>query len=235
MITHRLDASCPSGFIRACTMRGVPLIQVYGATETCPIATYMRADDAMRKAGSAGRARAALRSARRRRRRRATWRRCQHGEILVRGPNVMSGYWNAPQATRRGFRGGWFHSGDIGHFDDEGYLYVVGRAQGHDHLRRREHLSRPRSRTCCSSAPRSPRPAWSAGPMRAGAKRWSPSSCPSPAHADARPRCSALFDGRARALTSTRRTCVFVDALPRSALGKVRKDDVRRLVGRTRR
>ena len=49
------------------------------------------------------------------------------GEILVRGPNVMQGYWNAPAATATALRGGWYHSGDIGHFDDEGYLHVVAR------------------------------------------------------------------------------------------------------------
>ncbi|MCI0486007.1 MAG: long-chain-fatty-acid--CoA ligase [Blastocatellia bacterium] len=49
------------------------------------------------------------------------------GEILVRGPQIMQGYWNAPEETARTLRGGWLHTGDIGWIDDEGYIYVVDR------------------------------------------------------------------------------------------------------------
>ncbi len=101
-------------------------MQVYGSTETCPIAAYVRAENAERKAGAAGLP--ALH--------------CevrlvddedkdvapgQDGEIIVRGPNVSRGYWKAPAVTAQTFRGGWYHSNDVGHFDDEGYLTVVGR------------------------------------------------------------------------------------------------------------
>jgi indoleacetate---CoA ligase len=116
----------PESFIRRVNARGLRLVQVYGSTETCPIAAYVRAENAERKAGAAGLP--ALH--------------CElrivdaqdhdvvpgsDGEIIVRGPNVSRGYWNAPASTAAAFRDGWYHSNDIGHFDDEGYLHVVSR------------------------------------------------------------------------------------------------------------
>ncbi len=49
------------------------------------------------------------------------------GEVLVRGPNVMLGYWRAPEATTETVVGGWLHTGDMGQVDEDGYLYIVGR------------------------------------------------------------------------------------------------------------
>jgi acyl-CoA synthetase (AMP-forming)/AMP-acid ligase II len=51
----------------------------------------------------------------------------QDGEIRVRGPNVCQGYYKNPEEQRKRFIDGWYYTGDIGHFDDDGYLYVVGR------------------------------------------------------------------------------------------------------------
>jgi fatty-acyl-CoA synthase len=51
----------------------------------------------------------------------------QVGEIVYRGPTLMAGYWNNPEATAEAFAGGWFHSGDLVRQDDEGYLWVVDR------------------------------------------------------------------------------------------------------------
>jgi long-chain acyl-CoA synthetase len=51
------------------------------------------------------------------------------GEIWIRGPNVVMGYWNKPEATEAAFGGGWFKSGDLGKMDEEGFLYILDRAK----------------------------------------------------------------------------------------------------------
>ena len=51
------------------------------------------------------------------------------GELLIRGPQVMKGYWNLPEETAEALRGGWMHTGDAGTMDDEGYVYIQDRVK----------------------------------------------------------------------------------------------------------
>ena len=102
------------------------LFNFYGQTEMAPVATILKPQDQMRKLGSAGRPSlnvetivvddddrpvpAGV-----------------VGEIVHRSPHLISEYYNDPKKTAEAFRNGWFHSGDLGRFDEDGYLYVVDR------------------------------------------------------------------------------------------------------------
>ena len=102
------------------------LADAYGLTETVSGDTFLDRDSTVSKLGSVGRP-------------------CQYleldiwdeegasvpagdkGEVVVRGPKVFAGYWRDPDATAKAFAGGWFHTGDVGVMDDDGYLYIVDR------------------------------------------------------------------------------------------------------------
>ena len=104
----------------------VRLFNFYGQTEMSPMATLLRPEDQLRKAGSAGLPAINVET-------RVVDDQDQPlppgevGEIVHRSPHAMLGYWNDPEKTAATFRNGWFHSGDLGVIDDEGYLSVVDR------------------------------------------------------------------------------------------------------------
>ena len=93
---------------------GFLVVQGYGLTETAPIVTLNHPFHAKRGAVGKPIAGVEIRIA-------------DDGEILVRGDNVTTGYYNAPEATREAFQDGWFHTGDIGELDAEGRLLIKGR------------------------------------------------------------------------------------------------------------
>src|ERR1051326_8748466 len=93
---------------------GFLVVQGYGLTETAPIVTLNHPLRAKR--GAVGKPIAGVEV-----------KIAPDGEVLVRGENVTTGYFNAPEATREAFEGGWFHTGDIGELDAEGRLLIRGR------------------------------------------------------------------------------------------------------------
>jgi long-chain acyl-CoA synthetase len=93
---------------------GFLVVQGYGLTETAPIVTLNHPLHAAR--GAVGKPIAGVEV-----------KIAEDGEILVRGDNVTTGYYNAPEETRAAFEDGWFHTGDIGEFDAKGQLHIRGR------------------------------------------------------------------------------------------------------------
>ncbi len=126
---HAGSMIVPDSLIQAFHARGIPVGQIYGSTETAPFATVLLKQDAQRKLGSAGKP--ALH--------------CEIrlvadpersgdategvGEVWVRGPNVMRGYWNAPEATQAALVDGWYRTGDLARRDADGFYWIVGRSK----------------------------------------------------------------------------------------------------------
>jgi acyl-CoA synthetase (AMP-forming)/AMP-acid ligase II len=101
--------------------------QIYGLTETCAMATVLRPDEhAGARLASCGRAAPGVEVELVDDDGRPVGP-GQPGEIVIRGPTLMSGYWRAPEATDRAVRAGWFHSGDVAHRDADGYIYISDR------------------------------------------------------------------------------------------------------------
>jgi fatty-acyl-CoA synthase len=116
----------PQPLIDAIEARGVPVLQVYGSTETCPIAVYTRLGADLNRSNAAG----------------LPGLHCEArivnddgeevphgtpGEVAVRGPNVFFEYWGNAAATREALHDGWYHTGDIGVRDEDGYFHIRDR------------------------------------------------------------------------------------------------------------
>ena len=105
---------------------GRPIFEGYGLTETSPFASYNH--DFARRPGTVGTAienfEVRIVDDSDRPVEPGTW-----GEIVIRGPGVMKGYWKRAEETTRALRGGWFHSGDMGTMDDDGYVSIVDRVK----------------------------------------------------------------------------------------------------------
>lgn len=93
---------------------GFKVIEGYGLTETSPIISFNPPDRI--KLGSVGLPIEGVQV-----------RTTEEGEIIVKGPNVMKGYWKNPEETKKVIIGGWLYTGDLGEIDEEGYIYITGR------------------------------------------------------------------------------------------------------------
>lgn len=119
-------APLPESLIHLYQARGLEFRQGYGLTEACPGVTGMGPGECARKVGSAGRpilytdVRVVDAS-------NNPVPVGESGEVVVRGPNVMKGYWKRPEETAKTIVDGWLHTGDVGKFDEDGFLYIVDR------------------------------------------------------------------------------------------------------------
>jgi fatty-acyl-CoA synthase len=216
----------PPHLIDRFVARGVPVLQVYGSTETCPVAIYTRLGGDLSRVGSTG----------------LTGLCCEAaviddagnelppdapGEIAVRGPNVFYEYWGNEEATREALHDGWYRTGDIGRRDADGYFWVHDRKKnliisGGENIYpaevERVLLEHPDVVECGVIG--RPDPRWDEVPMAYVIRR--------------NGRLVEADDLRAHVLTQLARfkvprDIVFVDDLPRTALGKVQHFMLRRL------
>jgi fatty-acyl-CoA synthase len=221
----------PPHLIEQLVARGVPVLQVYGSTETCPIAVYTRLGGDLSRIGSTGLPGLC----------------CEAividdagvellsdtlGEIAVRGPNVFFEYWGNAAATREVLREGWFRTGDIGRRDADGYFFVHDRKKnmiisGGENIYpaevERVLLEHPDVADCGVIG--RPDPRWGEVPVayvipRAGCR------------ADAEALKAHVLEQLAR--FKVPREFIFVEDLPRTALGKVQHFRLKEIAGESR-
>ncbi|MBM37039.1 MAG: feruloyl-CoA synthetase [Acidimicrobiaceae bacterium] len=222
------SSTIPEASTRPFFERGISVGQVYGATETAPIAIVMRIDQASERPKSCGKP--------------ATL--CEirivddngedvspgePGELWVRGPNILTEYWRNPEATSASITDGWFHTGDVGHSDPEGWIYVDDRKKdvvisGGENIypAELENVLAESPLFVESTVIGVPDTHWGEIPVVVAV-----------AADEVRPENDAvlnLFNNRIARFKHPRKV-VWVDALPRNVMGKVLKHEVRKLIG----
>ncbi len=118
-------APMPEALIKLYATKNMEVVQGYALTESCGGGTLLLSDDALRKAGSAGRA--TMFTDVRVRSDDGVISEHGEGEVVIKSDILLKEYWNRPDATGAAFDNGWFRTGDIGEIDDEGYLYIKDR------------------------------------------------------------------------------------------------------------
>ncbi len=97
------------------TYKDIRFYHVYGMTENCSRIAYLPCEDFIKYPGSVGKPIL------------NTQIKIENGEILIQGKSLMKGYFNNVELTKRKIRNGYFHTGDLGYFNEKGYLYILGR------------------------------------------------------------------------------------------------------------
>ena len=216
----------PVPLINAVHDRKIPVVQIYGATETAPTAIYQTADIAFDSAGSIGRAGCAcdIRIVGPDGEDLATG---EVGEIWVRGANILTRYWNNEAASRESITDAWFHTGDMARVDDQGLYWFADRVK-HVIISGGENIYPAELERVLRDLPGLAEFAvvgrddarWGQVPVVVAVR-----------HDDALTGDTVLahFDGRLARFKHPK-DVLFVDALPRNALGKIIADEVRALV-----
>jgi fatty-acyl-CoA synthase len=200
----------PRELIDAFHARGVPVCQVYGATETGPVTLVLRPGEAMAHAGSVGRPALDVQV------------RLVDGEVQVCAPNLARGYHRAPDDPA--FAGGWFRTGDLAEVDAHGLHRIVGRSKeliisgGENiHPAEIEHIALADPAVAEAAVIGLPDPRWGEVPVLALVAR---TGC-----AIDEARLQAAFEARLARFKHPR--CIVVmAALPKTALGKVRRAEL---------
>lgn len=101
-------------------------VKTYGQTEASPRITTLSSEDLVRKIGSVGKPIAGI-TLRVLNEKKVDAKPSEVGEIIIKGKNVMKGYYKRPEETKKVIREGWLYTNDLGYLDQEGFLYLVGR------------------------------------------------------------------------------------------------------------
>jgi len=154
----------------------------------------------------------------------------ESGEIWVRGANVMDGYWDKPRETAAALAGGWYRTGDVAHADADGWLYVDGRRRDVI-ISGGENVYPAEIENVLAACPGVAEVAVVGRPD----ERWGEAVVavvvPARGAALTRDGLCAFLDGRV-ARYKHPRDVVIADALPRTALGKVKREELKRLARR---
>lgn len=201
--------------------RGVPVCQVYGATETGPVSIYLKRADAIARTGSAGQPGPGV-----------DVRLVDGhghdvpagnvGELLIRGSNMMQGYWQDPHNPA--FTGGWFHTGDLARIDADGFYWVVGRSKdmiisGGENIYPAEIENLLASCADVEECAVIGQPDARWGEVAVAVLVVKPGSALTALEV------MALFDGKLARFKQPKKI-IFVDSLPKTAMGKVQKAQV---------